>query len=104
MTTHTWGPWSAAAPLTLAEFVSTPFGVVWCEGPWAEGSGGLLLAGGAVVWGVKMTFQFDPDADNNYQSDYCTFDLAVVTWNGGPGDGAQVGTFSPEGYGYGTLE
>ncbi len=101
--TSTWGPWSTEGPLTLAEFASTPFGVLIWEGAWEEGSGGLLLADGANVWYLKMILQFDPDADNNYQSDYCTFDFGVKTWNG-PATGYPVGTFSPEGYGYGDLQ
>jgi predicted ribosomally synthesized peptide with SipW-like signal peptide len=92
--------WGDGSPLTLAEFASGPYGVCICAGAWEEGSGGLLLANSANTWYVKMLLQFDPDADNDYQADYCTFDFGVKTWNGAS-TGWQIGTFSPEAYGYG---
>lgn len=96
MSTSPWSPWSAAPPLTLAEFAATSY-KLWLfsypPDPY------LLGANSADQIDITMTFKFDPDADNNYQGDTCSFSLKIVGFNG-PVEGGTIIWEGTPGYGY----
>jgi len=66
-----------AAPLTLKEFATSPYGMVFWIGGWPPTSD-YLPPSGARVEKVKLGFTFEPNAGNDYQSDPASFDLTVA--------------------------
>ena len=65
------------APLTLREFVESPYSMVFWIGKYPP-TEYYLPPGGARVEMLKMTFKFLEDAGNEYQGDSASFDLKVV--------------------------
>jgi predicted ribosomally synthesized peptide with SipW-like signal peptide len=95
----TWGIWGTTAPLTLAEFASGSYNfLIWG----ATDSDYCLKASGVTTVTLDMTFKFNPDADNNYQGDYCTMDFRCVTGNEEPTSWGIIWEGSG-GYGHGGL-
>jgi predicted ribosomally synthesized peptide with SipW-like signal peptide len=66
-----------AAPLTLTEFATTPYSLVFWIGGWPPPEP-YLPANGARVEQITLGFTFEPNAGNDYQSDTASFDLAVT--------------------------
>lgn len=98
MSTSPYSPWSTEPPLTLAEFAATPY-KFWIFGSPAYDPY-ILAAGGVNELQLTIAFKFDPDADNNYQGDTCSFSLKILTFNG-PVEGGVIIWESSSGYGYG---
>jgi len=94
-----WGPFKAdgaGLPLTLNELVDDIYGPMVTNA-------GVVGANEANEIQVIMTFQFDPDADNNYQGDQCSFDVGVAAGTGPPTYFWKAGEGS-KAYGYGSAE
>jgi len=62
------------APLTLKEFVNSTFSAKFFEG-WPPLTTDYLDPNGSESKRIKITFEFDPDAGNEYQGKTATFDL-----------------------------
>jgi len=73
--------------ITYGDIVRTPAG--------APESSGVCDAWG----GIRMTFEFDPDAGNEYQADTASFDLEVKIFN----DASEDITYVGEGCGHGWI-
>jgi predicted ribosomally synthesized peptide with SipW-like signal peptide len=65
-----------AAPLTLKEFATSPYSMVFWIGGWPPPEDYLPANGARIEW-IKMGFTFEQNAGNAYQSDTATFDLTV---------------------------
>ncbi len=65
------------APLTLKEFATSPYSMVFWIGAWPPPD--YLPAGSTRVEKIKLGFTFESGAGNAYQSDIATFVLNVGT-------------------------
>lgn len=102
-------PWVATimgdktAPLTLNEFATSPYSLVFWLAGWPP-TADYLAANGASVEKIKLGFTFEPNAGNAYQSDTASFDLTVTAVQ----DYSQVTLLGkgPSGlcYGYGEAQ
>lgn len=70
-----------ASPLTLYEFCTSRTATTWGYmrffwGTWCERD--YLMANGANIEQVKLTFYFDEEAGNDYQNKVCNFDIVFL--------------------------
>lgn len=66
-----------ASPLTLTEFATSPYSMVFWIAGWPP-TEDYLPANGARVEKIKLGFTFESGAGNDYQSDIASFDLTVT--------------------------